>query len=273
MSRDALLLLFGVLLFATACDQTKAEPILPEAAGAPMQIHGGIETLTAVSGEAAEQGGRPVKDPPLLPNPTIVRMSKPVPGSYDASTQTSDALIMQQQLEPAAAAPSTGPDSVIAAVDDVIPAAIPAPDDEIITSSTAPMGSVASGAEAVALLGEDISIIAQAYGKQPDELSRLLLTDESLKLDEGKRLLYQCARHSSGAVVDIAADAGHHHHHHHHHRHHRKLAQHNADGADPLPNSLPQSATGVPLLHSRPTATRKIYLDFDGHTTTGKATL
>jgi hypothetical protein len=40
-----------------------------------------------------------------------------------------------------------------------------------------------------------------------------------------------------------------------------------ADLDDPLPSSYDTSASGVPLLHSRPAATRKIFLDFDGHTT------
>lgn len=39
--------------------------------------------------------------------------------------------------------------------------------------------------------------------------------------------------------------------------------------ADPVITSATLSASGVPLLHSRPAATRKIFLDFDGHTTTG----
>ena len=40
-----------------------------------------------------------------------------------------------------------------------------------------------------------------------------------------------------------------------------------SDWDDPLPSRLPASASGVPLLHSRPKATRKIFLDFDGHNT------
>jgi hypothetical protein len=40
-----------------------------------------------------------------------------------------------------------------------------------------------------------------------------------------------------------------------------------ADLSDPAPGSYNTSASGVLLLHSRPSATRKIYLDFDGHTT------
>jgi hypothetical protein len=81
-------------------------------------------------------------------------------------------------------------------------------------------------------------------------------------------------------------------HHHHHHRHHRHQHQHQAelrnrrllpefgssggrwlqqlvqaDLGDPPPSSYNLTETGVPLLHSRPAATRKIFLDFDGHTT------
>jgi hypothetical protein len=41
-----------------------------------------------------------------------------------------------------------------------------------------------------------------------------------------------------------------------------QLVQANLDD----PTSYPANAAGLPLLHSRPGATRKIYLDFDGHT-------
>ncbi len=37
--------------------------------------------------------------------------------------------------------------------------------------------------------------------------------------------------------------------------------------SQPDPTNFDTSASGVPLLHSRPAATRKIFLDFDGHTT------
>jgi hypothetical protein len=37
---------------------------------------------------------------------------------------------------------------------------------------------------------------------------------------------------------------------------------------DPALASLQLGPTGVPVLHSRPSATRKIFMDFDGHTTT-----
>jgi hypothetical protein len=62
----------------------------------------------------------------------------------------------------------------------------------------------------------------------------------------------------------------HRHHRHHHHHHRRKLAQHNVELADPQASNLNQSATGVPLVHSRTSAKRKIFLDFDGHTTIGE---
>ncbi len=38
---------------------------------------------------------------------------------------------------------------------------------------------------------------------------------------------------------------------------------------DPAPSSLPQAASGLPLLHSRPAASHKIFLDFDGHSASG----
>jgi hypothetical protein len=225
-----------------------------EAAEAPFQLHGGTETMPGTEADdVVAQGAYPAKDPPR-PRNINPKLSKPVrarKGSEEVlSTYTNDA------------GPSISPASTGSPVDEAIPAAIPAPDQQFLRSSNARMGKAVSGAAAVARLGKDISAVARAYGKQPEQLTRLLLKDDSLKVDEGKRLLYACpGRNSDGAGGK----------HRHHHRHHRKLAQFNADAADPLPATLAQSATGVPLLHSRPTATRKMYLDFDGHTTTGKA--
>jgi hypothetical protein len=132
-----------------------------------------------------------------------------------------------------------------------------------------------SGSEAVARLAQTghLEAVATAHGKTASELAELLYLDKDLKLTNRSQLVYVCTglfpvTPQHGAVDEVAAQD--HTHHHNHHRHYRKLAQVNADEADPPPSSLTLSATGVPLLHSRSSAAKKIYLDFDGHTTTGQ---
>lgn len=70
---------------------------------------------------------------------------------------------------------------------------------------------------------------------------------------------------------------------HEHHEQHEQHEQHKHQGSprrrlqqdlapampDPAPSSLPQAASGLPLLHSRPAASHKIFLDFDGHNASG----
>ena len=264
-------LIVSIVLSGTILKQGKAEPTLPDAAETPFQLHGGTENIAASSDDAAVKG-LPVKDPPRPREPKAIA-PKARPSVEDISAQISTASETPPH-PPDSTPPNSLPptpssmETVETAADDVIPAAIPVPDDQVATSPTSPMGTVAFGAEAVARLGTDIAAVAQAYGKEPEQLTRLLLSDKNLKVDQGNSLVYACSRPqpSTSVVADIAADASNNHHHH----HHRKLAQYNADAADPLPSTLAQSSTGVPLLHSRPSATRKIYLDFDGHTTTGE---
>ena len=170
--------------------------------------------------------------------------------------------------------PETGPEA-IAPVDHSPPPPPPPPDpssepsgnDEVTTYAT-----VASGVEAVLKLDAHLPEVAAAYGRTAEDLVQLFATDKDLYIDADKKLFYACnmlppqpaAAEGGGAADDASLG-----HHHHHHLHHRKL-QYNADAPDPVASSLPQSATGVPLVHSRPSSTKKIYLDFDGHTTTGE---
>ncbi len=126
----------------------------------------------------------------------------------------------------------------------------------------------------------------------------MLRQDKDLKLHKtSKKLAYAC----SGLVFDPSQarrrllgehehSHGHSHSHEHGHSHGlpRRLRLPAADSklelslpgrqlqqlwpaqlADPVITSANLSASGVPLLYSRRSATRKIFLDFDGHTTTG----
>jgi hypothetical protein len=133
--------------------------------------------------------------------------------------------------------------------------------------------------------------------KNGGELKALLLKDKDLGIDKRSgRLAYACSGLVPTNATAAAAAAGkrgrhllndqdgHDHGHHHHHHHHNggmgresldlQLAGSNrqllelvqANLADPT--SYPTTSMGLPLLHSRNDATRKIFLDFDGHTTT-----
>src|SRR5688572_13026302 len=105
--------------------------------------------------------------------------------------------------------------------------------------------AVSSGEEAVQLLGQNVSAVARAHGKQADELVSLLRRDHTLKLDR-KGWLFHADDHlpapqqASTANGEVAASA-------------------------------PYPLTDTFRLHSRPGATKKIYLDFDGFVMTGTA--
>lgn len=103
------------------------------------------------------------------------------------------------------------------------------------------LGKSHRGKAAVDALGGDLPGVARAYGLRSTELYGLLLQDRELTVDQGGRLHY----------------------------------------ADPAPEAaaLPVTATPDPVvvlaetftLHSRPGASRTIYLDFNGHLLSGTA--
>lgn len=104
-------------------------------------------------------------------------------------------------------------------------------------------GGIARGQAAIKKLGERLSAVAARNGKKTGELRRLFLEDSTLHIDEdSEKLLYICDAvdntppgFESSPIVESA--------------------------------SFPYSETFK--LHSRPGANRVIYLDFDGHVTTG----
>jgi autotransporter-associated beta strand protein len=100
------------------------------------------------------------------------------------------------------------------------------------------------GDAAVQALGRDFAAVAAHYGKSTNELRAIFRRDSSLRLDEGGHLFYVCA----GLAVPQAAAGD--------------------TNAPSLPEPIaPLSQTF--LLHSRPGATKIIYLDFDGYTISG----
>jgi PKD repeat protein len=100
------------------------------------------------------------------------------------------------------------------------------------------------GAGAIAALGAHFPEVAKYYGKSEDELRSILARDRTIWADIHGRLLYVCENDSLPPEAPAIE----------------------ADGSA-MGGPLPYDQTF--LLHSRPGAKRLIYLDFDGHTTTG----
>jgi uncharacterized repeat protein (TIGR02543 family) len=94
-------------------------------------------------------------------------------------------------------------------------------------------------------LGNKLPEVAAWYGMTVDEFRSLTQRDHSLMMDRSGRLAYACAGLAlpEGAPVDPA------------------------EATTPQPITYPLSETF--FLHSRPNSNRKIYLDFNGHTTSG----
>lgn len=98
------------------------------------------------------------------------------------------------------------------------------------------------GQAAINKLGERLFTIAARNGKKASELRRLLLEDSTLHVDENERLLY----------IDDAVD----------------YASSTSEGSG-VGEAAPFPYPDTFKLHSRPGSNRVIYLDFDGHITSG----
>ena len=108
--------------------------------------------------------------------------------------------------------------------------------------------AAAKGAAAISALGSHLPAVARAYGLDPQKLTTLFQIQPSLGVDRGGALLFACG---SLAVSKNSA----------------------VSGALSVNSSISKIASGSAvdafLLHSFPGATRVIYLDFTGHTTSG----
>jgi PKD repeat protein len=100
------------------------------------------------------------------------------------------------------------------------------------------LGRIERGQRAVDALGARLPEVARAYGLQANQLRVNLLADASLNVDQAGQLLYVCPDQAPTAL-----------------------------GGSPAQAAVPLSDTF--LLHSRPGASKVIYLDFNGHTTSG----
>jgi PKD repeat protein len=130
----------------------------------------------------------------------------------------------------------------------------------VSAASTSPTAT--AGLAAVEALGSDISAVAKSYGMDAEELSHELTTDKALRLDSNNKLFY----------VDTDLK--------------RPLDPSVLNQISPSPSNSSSSpvtasswsyggqdytASDAFALHSRPSAPVRIYLDFNGHTTTGTA--
>ena len=100
------------------------------------------------------------------------------------------------------------------------------------------------GQEAITALQDRLPEVASRYGKSPEKLKKLLLHDTDLWLDPAENLLYLCTFDASEAET---------------------LPESGAEAIPTVPLPLDQTFQ----LHSLAGASRVIYLDFDGHVTSG----
>lgn len=116
-----------------------------------------------------------------------------------------------------------------------------------------------SGEEAIQALGSNLAAVAAHYGKTEIELINLLRRDSTLRLDGKANLYYQ--ENNFPEPPDAVQKSYEH--------------QENTNGAKQIATAnLPVAAATYPLpqtflLHSKPGASKVIYLDFDGHTVSG----
>lgn len=97
--------------------------------------------------------------------------------------------------------------------------------------------------EAISKLGNRLPAVARKHGKSAEELRRLLREDETLFLDQTDRLLYiDPARENLDEYITASTD---------------------------VPQAAPFPYSQTFALHSRPGSNRVIYLDFNGHLTSG----
>jgi hypothetical protein len=107
-----------------------------------------------------------------------------------------------------------------------------------------PFSGSTRGQEAITVLGERLPAVAQKYGKSPKKLKQIFLNDNDLWLDDAENLLFLCTFETIEAEIPPES----------------------ADSAIPTgPFPLEQTFQ----LHSLAGASKIIYLDFDGHVTSG----
>jgi PKD repeat protein len=100
------------------------------------------------------------------------------------------------------------------------------------------------GTAAIRALGDKLPLVAKQYKMEAKELRKILRNDRTLVVDKNARLHYE----------DIIPPPN---------------ISNNSFAAENLAQEAPFPLESTFLLHSMPNASKKIFLDFDGHTTTG----
>jgi PKD repeat protein len=127
------------------------------------------------------------------------------------------------------------------------------------TSNVVEMPRNYKGQEAIDFLGSRLASAAQAHGLTQDKLKQMLLLDDSMRVDGNGHILYvdhtadPQAEMSAGNSVMPTVAAG-----------------VTASGAT-VPIASSSNLANAFLLHSKPGASKTIYLDFDGHSAQGTA--
>jgi hypothetical protein len=111
--------------------------------------------------------------------------------------------------------------------------------------------AAARGAQAIEALGAHLPAVARAYGLEAQQLATMFRTQPSLGVDPAGALTFAC----DGLAVRPAGGA--------------TAPGHAITAGSSTAQLAAGSAVDAFQLHSLPGATRVIYLDFNGHTTSG----
>lgn len=113
--------------------------------------------------------------------------------------------------------------------------------------------------DAINFLGNNLQDTAQNAGLTPDKLKKMLLQDETMRIDQNGRILYvdntamQVAETLANDVIKPSNVSG------------------TSNSATAVPIGSPAVLANTFLLHSKKGASKTIYLDFNGHSAQGTA--
>ena len=110
------------------------------------------------------------------------------------------------------------------------------------------------GQAAINRAGVDLPKIAESYGLTPDKLQEILLTDATARLDSQNRLFFVEETIEQQAAIDANPEA---------------TTTTGSTDNPPVPIASTAALANTFKLHSKPGASKTLYLDFDGHTAAG----
>lgn len=116
------------------------------------------------------------------------------------------------------------------------------------------------GQHAIDILGNDLAKVASNYGFTPEKFKEMLQQDETMRVDSSGRVLYV----DNTSDPQNPAQTG------------NAVSPQNVTGTvapttAPVPIASKAALANAFLLHSKPGASKTIYLDFDGHVAQGTA--